>query len=106
MASEVRELESSVEEKVEARVKAAMRSEVQDAQKLVRIEMRDYIGRMDVIACVRDRDCVYVFVYVLEWNGMECYDYYSDFCYVLFLFFKLSHTLMMIFKTNNCPGQL
>jgi hypothetical protein len=47
VASEVRELESSVEEKVEARVKAAMRSEVQVAQKLVRIEMRDYIGRMD-----------------------------------------------------------
>ncbi len=39
---------------VEARVRAAMRSEVNDAQKLVRVELRDYVGRLAAEAGIVD----------------------------------------------------
>jgi hypothetical protein len=40
IASEVREMENAIEDKVEARVRSAMRSEVQDSQKIIRVELR------------------------------------------------------------------
>ena len=46
ISSEVREVEVAIERKVEAHVKATMRGEVAEAQKTVRTELRDYVGRI------------------------------------------------------------
>ena len=44
--AEVRELEASVEEKVDSRVRSSMRVEVNDSCKAIKSELREYISRL------------------------------------------------------------
>jgi hypothetical protein len=46
VAAELRDVEATLKNSVAADVRAAVHTEVSDAHKLIRVELRDYVGRI------------------------------------------------------------
>jgi hypothetical protein len=46
VAAELRDVEATLKNSVAVDVRAAVHTEVTDAQKLIRVELRDYVGRI------------------------------------------------------------
>lgn len=56
VAAELRDVEATLKDRVAADVRAAVHTEVSDAQKLIRVELRDYVGRIAAEAGLASSD--------------------------------------------------